>query len=252
MSNNYGLVVNNSNGGIMFDSRRGMNSYVVKEVGTGTSTSAGILNDDFIFIKRPYGQSSSFYINNVFLSSRDDLVNGNAGLVPQGAENGAIRNFFKFDLTTETYSTATVDYFVITHSSNVDTTSEDYGLLINNSNGSIQFDSRSVTSDNHFLITGYHQPGTISGNPNISAGLIGLGDLSDYWSTNWTSGSMPTGLFVESLDISGIRWVSGTGGSGGPLAVAFTKVTSNNPFGGTTSNISYRSIHGMIISAELV
>ena len=251
MSNNYGLVVNNSNGGIMFDSRRGMNSYVVKEVGTGTYVNLNS-NDDFIFIKRPSGESSSFYINNVFLSSRNDLVNENAGLIPPGAGNNPVRNFFKFDLTTETYSTATLDYFVITHSSNVDTTSENYGLLINNSNGSIQFDSRSVTSDNHFLITGYHQPGTVSGNPNTSAGNIGLGDLSDYWSTNWTSGSVPNSLFIQTLDISGIRWIGGTGGSGGPLAVAFTKVTSNNPFGGTTSNISYRNIHGMIISAELV
>ena len=247
MSNNYGLVVNNNNGGIMFDSRRGMSSYIVKEVGTGTYANLSS-NDDFIFIKRPSGESSSFYINNIFLSSRDDLVNGNAGLIPPGAGNNPIRNFFKYNQSTETFSTATLDYFVVTHSSNIDTTSEDYGLLINNSNGSVQFDSRSVTNDDHFLITDYFQPGSVSGN-----GTVGLGDISDYWSTNWTGSDMPAmpGGFVEQRAITGIKWISSSGQ--GPVPIRFIQVTTNNPFtGNTTSSTNYYNIHKMIISAELV
>ena len=247
MSNNYGLVVNNSNGGIMFDSRRGMNSYVVKEVGTGTYVNLNS-NDDFIFIKRPSGESHSFYSNNIFLSSRHDLVNGNAGLIPTGAGNNPIRNFFKYNQSTGTFSTATLDYFVVTHSSNIDTTSEDYGLLINNSNGSVQFDSRSVTNDDHFLITDAKRPGSISGD-----GTVGLGDMSDYWSTNWTGSDIPAmpGGFVEQRAITGIKWLNTSGK--GPTPINFIQVTITDPITGNTSfTTDYYNINKMIISAELV
>ena len=57
MSNEYGLTVYNDNNGLMFDSRRGMNSYVVTEVSSGTGptvpSGAGTLpisDADFIFV----------------------------------------------------------------------------------------------------------------------------------------------------------------------------------------------------------
>ena len=40
---------------------------------------------------------------------------------------------------------------------------ENYGLLVKNPDGSVQFDSRSVQSDSHFTVTDYHGRKTLNG-----------------------------------------------------------------------------------------
>ena len=68
----YGLTVYNSNNGLMFDSRRKMNSYVVSEIGTGTGPSVttngpfSTSDADFVFIKIPDGQINAFSDQDIF------------------------------------------------------------------------------------------------------------------------------------------------------------------------------------------
>ena len=76
MSNDFGLVVKNNSGGTMFDSRKGMNSYVIREMGTASAVSDTTnIVDELIFIRPPVGQTAALGSKILYASPR---VNGQA------------------------------------------------------------------------------------------------------------------------------------------------------------------------------
>lgn len=239
----YGLVVYNGNGGLMFDSSRKMNSYVVTEIGTGTSPSTTIASDDFLFVKIPSNQASSFANTVIFMGFNGQFY-------------GRVGTFnYSGDSSFATATSVTLDYFVVKHSSKVSST-DNYGLVVYNEDNTIQFDSRSVTYGQHFLITSYHEPRSVDAWSTTNGG-ISLGSNSDYWEiSNWTSGTLSS--FEGDTSLVGLMF------SGDPYAINY--FSSGNSFGGgsegppgspsggsTTSNETWRSsITGMILSAELI
>lgn len=252
MSNEYGLTVYNNNNGLMFDTRRGMNSYVVTEVSTGTGPSVPegtwdpetqtgtfpISDADFVFVKLPASYSDSIIYYNAFESkfyaSTFDVSYANG--IPS--------------TTWGTPTEATLDFFTVKHSSKVSST-DDYGLIIYNDDGTIQFDSRSVQQAKHFQITSFIQPG-YSGAWGPSGGGSSLGSLNDYWEiSSWTNGSFSG---FGGMNITGI-W----GAGGGPYAINYSSVSGGGdspggfPGGSTTSSETWGSkIYGQIMSAQLI
>lgn len=239
MSNEYGLTVYNNNGGLMFDTRRGMNSYVVTEVGTGSSPPSEYpwgSDANFIFVKLAPSLSDSviYYdaFTNKFYSRTFDISYSN------GISN----------TTWGSPTEATLDYFIVKHSSDV-TSTDDYGLIVYNEDETIQFDSRSVQQSNHFQVTSFIQPG-FSGAWSPQGGGTSLGSLGDYWEiASWTNGGSGSGFF-DSLNITGI-W----GAGGGPYAIRYTSVSGGIggfPGGSTTSTETWNSkIYGKMMSAVL-
>ena len=235
---NYGLVVNNANGGLMFDSQRKMNSYVVTEIGySSTSPSTTIANDDFVFVKVPSGQAANFANTVIFLS-------------PLGSFYGRVKTDPNVPGDPTTFSSASLvnlDYFVVKHSSKV-TSTENYGLVIYNEDGTVQFDSRSITLGNHFLITGYNETRSVDAWSAIDGGAS-LGDINDYWEiSRWTSGTLATfgqetaivGIWFNNVPYA-INYFSSVGGQYGENNNNNTNFTEQ--WGSTISN--------MILSAEL-
>ena len=240
MSNEYGLTVYNNNGGLMFDTRRGMNSYVITEVGTGTSPASETPwgnNEDFVFVKLPASLSDSviYYdaFTNKFYSRTFDISYSN------GISN----------TTWGTPTEATLDFFTVKHSSKVSST-DNYGLIVYNEDETIQFDSRSVQQANHFQITSFIQAG-FSGAWSPQGGGTSLGSLGDYWEIgSWTNGGS-LGDFFDGLNITGI-WGAGNG----PYAIRYTSVGGTGStfpgFPSTTSTETWNSkIYGKIMSAVL-
>ena len=262
MSNNYGLVVNNNDGGVMFDSRKGMSSYVIKEMGTGTGVSdSSNIEDEFIFIRPPSGQENALSSKIIFASPR---------------YNGANVTFFQYDDDTDISIEVTLDYFVVTHSDNVSVGSDNYGLQIKNSDNSIQFDSRSIKLGSHFKINEYYPPRTVSGDASQSDSL---GDYNDYWEIGkWTNAlgqnttSAPTSLqgiqFYPPLngevgEVKAHGWRQSDSGDGNGNNYNDENPNSQDPnvglgnpnlpapnIGG--SGKQYSNIRQMIVSAELV
>lgn len=243
----YGLTVYNNNGGLMFDTRRDMNSYVVTEVGTGNSVSlegpetSGSLNlgeGDFLFVAIPSGQASAMSQYVIFLSF--DISTLSVKFTGYPIDTGGA------------FVDLTLDYFVVKHAKNV-TSTDTHGLVVYNDDSTIQFDSRAVKTGNHFTITSYTQPNsTIGWTP--TTGGVDLGDPSDYWEISWSSG---TSTSFEGTYVRGIRLTAD------PLYYNYNKVTSSSGgegfgeggFGGgstTTTETYSRDNPSMILSAELV
>ena len=261
MSNDYGLIVNNSNGGVMFDSRKGMSSYVIRELDTGTATSTPLANGEFLFVKIPSGSASSMSSKIIVQSTRDLVGSTETDL------NNPVRHFYGFtDSDPYQMERVTLDYFIVTHSSNVDTSGENYGLVVNNvdslGNTTVQFDSRSIKFGNHFLITQYYPPKSVDSDP--TDGAQALGDLTAYWNIEWTDGSAINPQMFD-VFITGLRWT----GSNGPIAISFWETDfdgfdgggDEGGFGGgfggggnsTTTSRNYASkIQSMVLAAELV
>lgn len=236
----YGLVVYNNSSRIMFDSRREMHSYVVSEIGTGTQPSTYSSGDgDFIFVSIPYGQATAMSSYIIYLAYSFDLGDSTPF------------SFKGYNISTGVTDTLTLDYFVVKNSKNISST-DDYGLVINNDDATVQFDSRSVKLGSHFVITSYTQPNSSIG-WSPSSGGVGLGDPSDYWDISWT------GAFDEGFTngVTGLR-IQG----GGPYYIDYTDVSGGGGegfggggFGGgsTTTSESYGTKNRtMILSAELV
>ena len=248
MSNEYGLTVYNNNGGLMFDTRRGMNSYVVTEVTTGTGPTVPdgtwnaeeqtgtlpISDADFIFVKLPASLSDSVIYYNHFDSkfySRTFSISNSNGIT---------------NTTWGAPTEATLDFFTVKHSSKVSSTDE-YGLIVYNEDETIQFDSRSVQQANHFQVTSFIQSG-FSGAWGPLGGGTPLGNSGHYWEiSKWTGGSV---FSFEGLDVTGI-WGAGDG----PYAINYTSVSGMGggfPGGSTTSSETWSSkIYGTIMSAVL-
>jgi len=265
MTDDYGLTVMNNNGRIMFDSRRKMNSYVITEIGSGSSTNDTTIeqysdNPDYIFVKPPAGQANAYAPYVIFTTPSFSSVTS-VQFKGWNSDDMSANNGNPVSLT--------MDYFVAKHSSKVSSDKE-YGLIINNSDSdqSIQFDSRSITYNEHFEITSVVDPGSFQPwTPNT--GGTSLGDITDYWEINtWTTGLFaPDGKFVQ-----GVKFVGGNNngnGFSGPIALTYYSAenngvedpdsgpggpdgTTSGP-GSTTSNSNYKSrITKQILSAELV
>lgn len=265
MSNDYGLVVNNNDGGVMFDSRKGMSSYVIREMGTGTGVSdSSNIEDEFIFIRPPSGQENALSSKIIFASPR---------------YNGSNVNFFQYDEDDDSAIAVELDYFVVTHSDNISTSSDDYGLQIKNSDNSIQFDSRSVKLGSHFLITAYHPPRSVNGDISDNSS-VSLGDYNDYWEIGkWTFSlghdfsNVPTSLqgiqffppfLGEAGEVKAHGWNESDSGDGLPNNGGLDDEPNGgggiggNPFGpgpntgGGSSGRTFHNIRQIIVSAELV
>lgn len=249
----YGLTVYNENNGLMFDSSRKMNSYVVTEIGTGTGPNVTVGPDDFVFVKVPYGQASNLTNTVVLWSSVMTLPPTAAGFFG--------RTYSVINLAANIYSTTftsavpvTLDYFVVQHSSNVSSTDE-YGLVVYNEDQTVQFDSRSIKLGQHFQITEYYQTRTVDTWSPQNGGEV-LGSSGDYIEiSRWTRGTI--GTFEAATDIVGLD-------IGQRLAINYFSTDIN--FGNTgvgertegaqtgtiASNETYRNhIDGMILAAVL-
>lgn len=249
MSNDYGLTVYNDNGGLMFDSRRKMNSYVVTEVSTGkgpdtsgatwdpeTQTGSFAISDaDFVFVKIPPSSETIVIYYNPWQTkfySRTMTINYSSGT------------------TTATFGPETeivLDYFVVKHSSKVDL-DEDFGLAVLNEDGTKQFDSRSIQLGNHFKITSFSPSGSVDAWSPEDNG-VSLGDINDYWEiSKWTYATIGPG----STAIQGI-WGAGNG----PFAINYFSLSmgGGEPIGGQSSTSSSETwgstIYSTILSAEL-
>ena len=175
---NYGLAVTNNTVGVMFDSTKAMNSYVIKEIGTGTGISdTSNIENEFIFVRPPAGQEATLSSQIIYASPR--LNNISCG-------------FFQFNDATNVSSSVILDYFVVAHSEQIELTGN-YGLQIKNEGGSVQFDSRSIKLGNHFLVTKYHAPKTITGNPDDLPAGFNVGDVNDYWEIGKWTVALPSG-----------------------------------------------------------
>lgn len=252
---NYGLVVTNNNGGVMFDSTKAMNSYVIKEIGTGTGISdTSNIENEFIFVRPPAGQEATLSSQIIYASPR--LNNISCG-------------FFQFNDATNVSSSVILDYFVVAHSEQIELTGN-YGLQIKNEGGSVQFDSRSIKLGNHFLVTKYHAPKTITGNPDDLPAGFNVGDVNDYWEIGKWTVALPSGNVMGFLQ--GIQFDSSEIKIWGFYENPFAGDENNSgggqdegggtgsPYGGGTTpgfntpvGRQYdRPINQMIISAELV
>jgi len=240
----YGLTVYNANNGLMFDSRRKMNSYVVSEIGTGTGPSVttngpfSTSDADFVFIKIPDGQINAFNDQVIFYNQISKKFNKRQ--MTNTSSGG------QWTTTFGPATEATLDYFTVKHSSKV-SSSDDYGLVVFNADNTKQFDSRAIQLGHHFKINTYHEPRSVDAWSTTNDG-VSLGSSSDYWEiSNWTSGL--AGTFEGDTDIVGI-WFAG-----GPYAIGYYSVGNNTgPEGNTSATSDERwatSITGMILSAEL-
>ena len=265
MTDDYGLTVMNNNGRIMFDSRRKMNSYVITEIASGSSTNDTTIEQysdtpDYIFVKPPEGQAEDYAPYVIFTTPS---FNG---------QKVQFKGWNSDDMSANNGNpvSLTMDYFVAKHSSKV-SSDEEYGLIINNSDSdqSIQFDSRSITYNEHFEITSVVDPGSFQPwTPNT--GGTSLGDITDYWEIGtWTIGLFATDeKFVQGVKFQGGNDYDGNGFSG-PIALSYYSTENNGDEdpdlgtggpdgttrvpGSTTSNSNYKSrITKQILSAELV
>lgn len=162
----YGLSIQNTAGGVMFDSRRQMSSMVLVEHGTQTGVTdyqAG----DWVFVKGPADSNNVVFVDRDTTASTLDFKKRPTTTLSTTANDTA----------------ALCDYFVLRQSKDIPPEAGDnYGLLVLNPDGSTQFDSRSVQSDKHYNITGVTQPFTAIAN-YLQVGLTDEYCRMDFWST---------------------------------------------------------------------
>ena len=255
----YGLTVYNDNGGLMFDSSRKMNSYVVTEIGTGSVPSVTLGSDDFVFVKIPYGQSANFSTSVVFI----------------GANITTPIGFYKQDFTltssngisTTTWTSpvaVALDYFVVQHSSKVSST-DDHGLIVYNEDQTVQFDSRSITLGQHFKINSFYETRTVDAWSPQNGG-VPLGSSGDYveisqWAVKIVGGlinnSVVTGLWIGpryAIDYFSTAIDFGGGNGDGPPGPAGGNGLPGSGGGTTTmSTETYKSsINGIITTGVLI
>lgn len=180
--NEYGMVVKNSNGDIMFDSRKFMGSLVVVAEGNASSFT-DYQSGDWVFVKGGNAPDNVIYSN----------------------ISGSTISFGEFDLSADSDLGAVfVDYFVLRESANISVPAgEDYGLMIRNPDGSVQFDSRTVKTNYHYAVTGYNPPRDVLGN-GVAVGLPGEYCRIDNWSQGLNLGTAPNLAGVE-FDSSGFN-----------------------------------------------
>jgi hypothetical protein len=188
MSNDYGLSVTNANGGIMFDSRRQMDSYVVSSYGNGNGVVGTIT--DMVFVKGDASVSNE-------LVACDRTFN----------QDGTVAYVFKtYDPATKTLADVALDYIHVRPSGLITpATGEDYGLQVRSPDGSVQFDSRSIKTDAHYLVTKIWRRLELYGN--------GLGSALTTDSAEYIEIARTTGVSVSiGESVSAIKF-TGTNGN---------------------------------------
>jgi len=252
----YGLTVYNDNNGLMFDSSRKMNSYVVTEIGTGSGPSVTLDSDDFVFVKVPYGQANSFATTVVFMGAPLTIPPTTPAFYGQDM---TVTNNYGISTTTWTSPTlATLDYLVVQHSSKVSST-DNYGLVVYNEDQTIQFDSRSITLGQHFKINNFYETRTVDAWSPQNGGEQ-LGSSGDYVEIlKWTSGTV--GGFASSSSVTGLRIAQRYVINYFSTAIDLGNNNDNDEPGGNGSNFgiptssteSYsNSINGMILTGVLI
>ena len=170
----YGLEIYNASNQLMFDTTKGLSSYVVRSYGAASEIT---LNDgDILFVK----------------PRNSDLDEGSRYYFIENSSG----NIYKFKYGRPSISTAktstNLDYFVICPSANVGVTG-DYGLVIYNEDGTTQFDSRAVLSDKHFqILNAYSYPNILDTSvcnalPDGSSGeYISVSKIDSNTADTWT------------------------------------------------------------------
>lgn len=153
----YGIQVFNSNGNIMFDVAKILKSYVLKA--SGTATSVSVSTGEHLFVKLPSTGDNS--LNHIVEPQNYPT---------QGTSATQTFNFYKINPAfTFTKFSESLDYFIIKPSRDF-TPSADYGVRILNSDGTVQFDTRTATqTDNFKLVDFYTYPDTGNGTVRASS-----------------------------------------------------------------------------------
>ena len=152
----YGIQVFNSNGNIMFDAAKTLKSYVLKA--SGTATSVSVSAGEHLFVKLPSNGDTA--LNHIVEHS--NYPNNNTATTQTF-------NFYKINPAfTFTKFSESLDYFIIKPSRDF-TTSGDYGVRILNSDGTVQFDTRTATQTKNFkLVDFWTYPNTGNGTVRAS------------------------------------------------------------------------------------
>lgn len=153
----YGIQVFNSNGNIMFDAAKTLKSYVLKA--SGTATSVSVSAGEHLFVKLPSSGDNS--LNHIVEPQNYPT---------QGTSATQTFNFYKINpaFTFNKFSES-LDYFIIKPSRDF-TASGNYGVRIFNSDGTVQFDTRTATQTNNFKIVDFYTyPDTGNGTVRASS-----------------------------------------------------------------------------------
>lgn len=196
--NDYGLVVHNGLGQLLFDSRKQMKSYVVCDY--GTASTINITSDSLVFIQGSTAVASK---------------------IVYGEDNGnGTFSFYTYDDSTGTTASVSLSYMCVAPSQSVTIpTGEDYGLLVRSPDGTTQFDSRTITSDAHFKIEGYFNRLELSGDSSDSSEPILISDTAEYIELSRNT------FFSSSFDttiVKGIDFLGATGAA--PKFVSYLQV----------------------------
>lgn len=155
----YGLRIFNQNGGIQFDSTKKLFSYIV--VTHGTNSSMLVAEDDLVFIKNPSGVSTTDIIFGEYTPATGNYQ------IKKRATNGVVSN-------------VTCDFFVIGQVYRYPTDGSSHGLVVKNSDGSIQFDSRTMQTNFHYAIPDHVPRKSLHGDPSNAGNTPLTTDTSQY------------------------------------------------------------------------
>ena len=216
----YGVVCLTSLAEIQFDSRKTMKSYVLES--TGTASSCSISTDSLVFVK---GKA------------------GIADLPVYGTASGGTYSFFTFDDSDNSSTAVSLDYMVCTPALAITPAAgDDYGLMVMNSDGTVQFDSRAIKEDEHFVITDYWLRQDLVGDPDAAGAQFITSDTAEYFEIRRNTGAT---IDPELQAVTGVQF-NGTNGEF-PKFVNF--ITSGSfEFGFTTD---YYPNNSVLLIAEL-
>jgi hypothetical protein len=165
----YGLEVYNASNQLMFDTTKGLSSYVVRSYGVASEITLN--NEDILFVK----------------PTNSNLSEANRYYFAENSSGNTYQFKYGNPTSSTTKTPTSLDYFVICPSANIGGTG-DYGLVIYNENGTTQFDSRGVLSDKHFQILNSYSY------PNIAEHLCNAlpdGSSGEYLSISTINSSTP-------------------------------------------------------------
>jgi hypothetical protein len=190
----YGIQLFNSRGGTQFDSDKNRETYIVTSSGSGTSavfsdSAANILfvrgsNPDYLYWGNGH-DDGNFYFH------AWDVANAGSETVTE-------------DFTSLSSGDVTMKYFIAKKSNTVTVPAgEKYGILIKSPNGTTQFDSRTIISNENFTLTS-----AFVGNP---FGIKLVDGVDDYvsFSGGWPNRKKRPRVRRDTR-ITGARWRTDT------------------------------------------
>lgn len=232
----YGIVVTDASGNSVFDSEDNPSNYQV--VGTGYGTSVDVSSSTF----------GSGGIAKVFVRARSNIDIS----VERTGTNDEVYNFKRIvatedgntNVTSVTVTSQAVDYIVMKPMANcpVNTSIDDYGLQIFNSDSSIAFDSSRINTNSRFQLSGTSAPNTVNGDYNaFNTGVIFQYVNCEQFHYNVTaSGGLTYGVRLAGVGSNRqtqfifYTWTVTSGGGGGRGGGGGTPVYNttyrNNPY----------------------